>query len=136
MKDHHELVRVAETTRSSERYNASFPRNSGPPVIESRPNWSREFLWSTVLRVLRRHWLLSLAFAVVVSVGVTLISLCLKDVYSPVAHIEVNPPGEQALTTTDVASGQEDSKTDYVQTQIEILQGDELATAVIKNLEL
>ena len=52
------------------------------------------------------------------------------------AHVEVNPPGEQAVSTGDRASAPSDFKTDYLQTQTEILQGDELAAAVIKTLKL
>jgi polysaccharide biosynthesis transport protein len=137
MKDHHEVARVTDMPRSTELYSASFPRNWGPPTSPTQSTWSREFRFSTVLRVLRRHWRLSLAFALVVSVGVTLVTLLLKDTYAPVAHIEVNPPGEQAVSTTDSSSGgPSDSKTDYIQTQTEILQSDELASAVIKTLNL
>jgi polysaccharide biosynthesis transport protein len=137
MKDYRELARVADTPRSTELYSAAFPRNWGPPITGTQANWSREFRFSTVLRVLRRHWRLSLAFASVVSVGVISLTLCLKDSYAPVAHVEVNPPGEQALSTSDTSSGsQADFKTDYIQTQTEILQGDELASAVIKTLKL
>src|SRR3954467_14463575 len=123
MKDHHEVARVTDTPRSTELYSATFPRNWGTPITASQSNWSREFRFATVFRVLRRHWRLSLAFALVVSVGVILLSLFLKDVYAPVAHIEVNPPGEQALSTGDPSSSQADFKTDYLQTQTEILQG-------------
>ncbi|MGI8961572.1 MAG: GumC family protein [Bryobacteraceae bacterium] len=139
MKDHREVVRVADTPRSTELFSAPFPRNWGSPTTStSTPtSWSREFRFSTVFRVLRRHWRLSLAFALVVSVGVVLLTLLLKDTYAPVAHIEVNPPGEQAVSTTDASSGgAADSKTDYLQTQTEILQGDELASVVIKTLKL
>ncbi|MFL6352709.1 MAG: GumC family protein, partial [Bryobacteraceae bacterium] len=130
------LPAVADIPRSAEAFNGAFARNWGTPVVASQPSWTREFRVSTVFRILRRHWRLSLAFALLVSVGVTVLSLLLHDAYAPIAHIEVNSPGEQALTTSDSNSGQSDFKTDYIQTQTEILQGDELASAVIKALKL
>ena len=136
MKDHIEVARVSDTRRSTELYSAPFPRNWGPSASATPPNWNREFRFSTVLRVLLRHWRLSLTFALLVSVGAVLLTLCLKDVYAPVAHIEVNSPGEQALSTGESSATPSDFKTDYLQTQTEILQGDELASAVIKALKL
>ncbi len=136
MKEYRELVHFDEPTRSTEPYNASFAKNwSPPPAAAGRAGWTRDFHWSMAFRVLRRRWLSALTFAVIVAVGVFLLVQHMKDVYSPVAHIEVNPPGMQALSTTDV-TGPEESKPDYLETQIEILKGDELAGEVIKALKL
>lgn len=136
MKEYHELVRVGNAARSPETYDAFFPKQWGTPEVAARPNWTRQFNLSAALRVLRRRWRSALAFAIVVSLGVYLLLLMVKDVYSPVATIEVNPPGQQALTTRDTPTGVDDSKTDYVDTQVQILNSEELAMAVINKLNL
>ncbi len=134
MKEYRELVRAGDESRSADAYDPSF-RNWNPPDT-ARPNWTRQFQLATVLRVLRRRWRSALALAVVISLGVYLILLLMKDVYSPVANIEINPPGDQALTTRDTPGGVDDSKTDYIDTQVHILTGEELAMAVINTLKL
>lgn len=90
--------------------------------------------WEWVCRVIRRHWPWSAAFAVVVIAGVTLAVFLMKPVYQPVARIEVDPPGAEMFSLPSGASSPD--PTDYLETQAKILQSDELAIQVIRELHL
>jgi len=89
---------------------------------------------SLLARVLRRHWRMSAACALGVVASVTIATLLMKPIYEPEVHLEVDAPGNElfALDTTNASS----SDTEYLQTQVQDLQNEELAVAVIRKLHL
>jgi polysaccharide biosynthesis transport protein len=94
-----------------------------------------EFDWERLARVIQKHWRLSFAFTLFVFIATLLIVFRMKDTYSPVSRIEIDPPGSDVFSLKDLMTSQSDDQ-DYVQTQIEILQSDELAIAAIRTLLL
>src|SRR5438309_9330295 len=90
--------------------------------------------WQWISQVMRRHWRWSAAFALLVIAGVTAAVFAMKPVYQPVARIEVDPPGTEMFSLP--GAGSSSDPTDYLETQAKILQSDELAIQVIRNLHL
>ena len=93
-----------------------------------RPEWLRG------LDILRKHWRLSALFAFVVVVTVTVATLMMKPVFEPEARLEVDPPGAEVFSLQGNNSTGE--STDYMETQAQNLQSDELALQVIRKLHL
>jgi polysaccharide biosynthesis transport protein len=91
--------------------------------------------WEQVLRVLRKNLNFVCAFAVVASAFVTLFAFYLKDNYQPVARVEIDPPGSEALSPREAESSFENNQ-EYLETQLQILQSDDLAMRVIRALRL
>src|SRR3954466_14608568 len=60
--------------------------------------------WRQFLRVLRKHWKLSLGFLVVVEIGLALIVFSLENVYESHASIEVEAPAAQNVSLNNGAS--------------------------------
>jgi len=84
--------------------------------------------------LVRRHWRVSAAFGAIVVVAVTMATLLMKPIYEPVARIEIDPPGTEAFSLTSGNSGANEAE--YLETNAQILQSDELAIAVIRTLHL
>jgi len=107
---------------------ASRPERAGHQTAPA----SRDI--SLLARALQRNWRLSAACMLAVVASVTAATLLMKPVYEPEAHLEVDPPGNElfALDVPHVVS----SDTEYLQTQVQNLQSEELAVAVIRKLHL
>ncbi len=103
---------------------------------QSRPSNSRMERpeWLRALNILRNHWRLSALFALVVVVSVTLTTLMMKPVYQPEARLEVDPPGAEVFSLE--GNNNSGASTDYLETQAQNLQSDELALEVIRKLHL
>ena len=94
-----------------------------------------EFDWERAVRTLRMNWRLCLAFVLVIFSLSVLIEFKSPDVYAPIARLEIDPPGSETFSLKDLMNLSSTDQ-DYLQTQIEILQSDELAVDVIRNLRL
>jgi capsular exopolysaccharide synthesis family protein len=94
-----------------------------------------EFDWERAVRILRKNWRLSLAFVLVVFSLSVLIAFKSPDVYEPIARLEIDPPGSETFSLKDLLNLSSTDQ-DYLETQIQILQSDELAIDVIRNLRL
>lgn len=92
--------------------------------------------WREILRILRKHRNVWIAFALAVEVAVALIVFSLANTYEARATLDIEPPSQQAVGFQNDSSGAEPSQPDYVQTQTEILEDDGLALNVISTLHL
>jgi capsular exopolysaccharide synthesis family protein len=99
--------------------------------INSRPEGTE---WLRALDILRKHWRLSALFTLIVVVSVTVATLIMKPVYEPEARLEVDPPGAEVFSLE--GNNNNGASTDYLETQAQNLQSDELALEVIRKLHL
>ncbi len=86
------------------------------------------------LRVLRKHWRLSLAFACAVIACTAIYVFTAKPVYEASTKLEVDA-GNQ-LFSLELANARSDPSTQFSETQAKMLQSDELALAIIRELHL
>ena len=83
--------------------------------------------------ILQRQWRVVTVCTVGAAVVALLASLLMKSIYEPEARLDIDPPGnEQFSITPQAVSGD----TEYLQTQVQNLQSDALAVAVIRQLRL
>jgi len=92
--------------------------------------------WEQAVRVLRKHrW-----FLVAVIGGLTLATgagaYLMRDVYQPTAKLEIDPLGGGIKTLHEIENPISEGDLDYLDTQVQILQGDGLAMRVIRGLRL
>lgn len=95
----------------------------------------RDFRWEGVVRVLRKNARLTILVSGALTTVVILLALSMKDVYQPVARLEIVPLNNGIKSLQE----SEDSQTtdqDYLETQSQILRSDALATSVIRDLHL
>jgi capsular exopolysaccharide synthesis family protein len=85
------------------------------------------------LAVLRRRWRWSLLFALLIIAGVTAVTILMKPVYEPEAHVEVDAPGSEVVSVDHHDNG---GFEDFTETQAQNLQTDALALEVIHTLHL
>ena len=85
--------------------------------------------------VLRRRWLLCLAFTSIVVMATALVSFTMKPVYEPQAQVEVDPAGSEVFSLQSGTSEVGDMDR-IMQTQTEILNSDELAIKLIRQMRL
>ena len=113
-----------ERGRTAPRPERGFHRTAPPAGRDIR----------SLARVLERHWRLSVKCMLVVVVAVAAATLLMRPIYEPEARLEVDPPGNEvfALDVPHVVS----SDTEYLQTQVQNLESEELAVAVIRKLHL
>ncbi len=90
--------------------------------------------WARAFAALRKHWRKSVIFAVSVMITVVLLTILTKPVYTPVARVEIDPPGAE-LFSLDARGGPE-SAPDYLETQARNMQSDQLLISVMKQLQL
>jgi succinoglycan biosynthesis transport protein ExoP len=105
-----------------------------PPETASSLS-TRNFRISLAFYILLRHWRASVLFMAVLCGLVLFVVRQLHDTYSPVAHVEVNAPESLAFSAHETPFSDE-TRPDYMETQIEILKSSELALTVIKALRL
>lgn len=92
--------------------------------------------WREIVRVLHKHRTVAIAFALVVELAVAGVVFLMPNTYEVSSTIDVEPPGQAAIGLQGDASVTTPSQQDYIDTQIEILQGDGLALNVISALHL
>ena len=92
--------------------------------------------WEQAKRVVtsRRHLILGVGFMLMAATFA--IAFSLKNTYQPVARVEIDPleAGIKTLQEIEAANGVSDQ--DYLETQVQILQSEALATRVIRALHL
>lgn len=131
MGNGHELVPLGNRAGSAQLGPPSFP-----PTLEVEPTRRRSELdWERVVRILQKNWRIAFVFAVSTLVVVTVASLRMKDIYEPVARLEIEPPGSEVFSLKDLLNSQGNDQ-EYLLTQVQILQSDELALSVIRTLRL
>jgi uncharacterized protein involved in exopolysaccharide biosynthesis len=117
---------------SSSRYSNEFDRPVYP--LQVQRNHSEHTDWRRAIDILRKHWRLSTLFALAVAVTVTVATLMMKPVYEPQARVEVDPPGAEVFSLQ--GNNNSGTSADYIETQAQNLQNDELTLEVIRKLHL
>ena len=116
-----------------------------PTVIEPRPIIERPLLpipsreykqsdWQRALRLVTKHWRVSAGFLVAVLVLVTAVTLAIKPTYESEGRLQIDPPGAEVFSLDAAGRGASDSE--YIATETQKLQTDDLALAVIRTLNL
>jgi polysaccharide biosynthesis transport protein len=118
----------ARLTGDTDEYSA-LQLSTGSPSLDERKGID----WLHAFGILQKHWRLSALFAAIVMVTVTAVTFLTKPVYEATARIEVDPSGEK-FNLEPGAAGSMDAE--YLETQAQVLQGDSLAIAVIRKLQL
>jgi polysaccharide biosynthesis transport protein len=90
--------------------------------------------WRRAIDILKKHWRLSTLFALGVTVSVTVATLMMKPVFEPQARVEVDPPGAEVFSLQ--GNNNSGASADYIETQAQNLQNDELTLEVIRKLHL
>src|SRR5271165_5437296 len=91
--------------------------------------------WEQVLRVLRKNLKFIVILALAASGLVALFAFRMKDTYQPVATLEIDPAGSEALSPRE-AEGAFEYYQEYLETQLQILLTDELGMRVVRALHL
>jgi capsular exopolysaccharide synthesis family protein len=108
-----------------------FPRHHPfPATVTPAP----ESDWARALIVLHKNWKLAAVFMIAVFASTALVTLFMKPIYEPEAKIEIDPPGREIFSLQANADGSADAE--YLETQAQKLQSDELAVRVIRDLHL
>jgi polysaccharide biosynthesis transport protein len=118
---------------------SNSPRESTDPSQhvsprQSRSNDSQQTDWLRGICILKKHWRASALFATVVVVSATVVTLSMKPVYEPQARLEVDPPGAEVFSLE--GNRNSGASIDYLETQAQNLQNDELTLEVIRKLHL
>jgi succinoglycan biosynthesis transport protein ExoP len=90
--------------------------------------------WLRALKVLAKQWRWSALFAVTVVVVVTAVTFLMKPVYESEGRLQIDPPGAEAFSLDATGVGLIDSE--YIATEAQKLQTDDLALATIRTLHL
>lgn len=116
---------------------------AGPGGIESHAHTFRaldyhhsEFSWEQAVRILRKNGGFGLAISLLLIAGVSAAVILMKDVYQPIARVEIAPPTSGIRTLHEVEAVPEVEDADYFETQTQILESDSLAMSVIRQLKL
>jgi polysaccharide biosynthesis transport protein len=107
-----------------------------PPTTSAHsPMGEQEFNWERFIRILQKHFLISISFALIVAGAVAAVTIRMKDVYEATSRLEVQPMGLDSFSSQDRGTALEVTP-DYLETQAQILKSDELALAVVTTLHL
>lgn len=107
-------------------------KNRGGNLLPSRRPPTRD--WLRALQVLLNQWRWSVLFFVVVVVIVTAATLAMDPVYESEGRLQIDPPGAEAFSLDATGVGLIDSE--YIATEVQKLQTDDLALATIRSLHL
>jgi succinoglycan biosynthesis transport protein ExoP len=83
--------------------------------------------------ILRRQWRVVTSCTLGAATIALVATLLMKPVYEPMARLDIDPPGNEQFSIEPQAVS---SDTEYLQTQVQNLQSDALAVAVIRQLQL
>jgi succinoglycan biosynthesis transport protein ExoP len=90
--------------------------------------------WVKALSILRKRWRFAASVALVITAIAALVIFLMKPEYEPIARIEIDPPGTETFSMqTTAALG---SESQYLETQAQNMQTDDLAIFVIRKLGL
>jgi len=92
--------------------------------------------WREALRTLRKHWKVSLAFAVILEIAIALLVFSMDNTYQARAVLDIEAPGADAIGPNANVVGNTSNVAGYLDTQTEILGSDGLAMSVIDQLHL
>ncbi|HXA00132.1 MAG TPA: polysaccharide biosynthesis tyrosine autokinase [Candidatus Dormibacteraeota bacterium] len=109
-----------------------------PSVLQARDAAEEQSLltWEQAVRVLRKHRLFLFGILSVLSLATVALAFLLRDVYRPVARLEIDPLEGGITTLHEIQNAKSEGDQDYLDTQVQILQSDGLAIRVIRALRL
>lgn len=90
--------------------------------------------WVRAFNVVSKQWRWSALFAVIVTVAITLATLAMRPVYESEGRVQIDPPGSEVFSLDAAGVGLIDSE--YIATEAQKLQTDDLALATIRALNL
>lgn len=125
LSSHHSAAEVGEALP------VISPKERGSNLLPSRRHPTD---WLRALQVVINQWRWSVLFAVVVVVIVTAATLAMKPVYESEGRLQIDPPGAEAFSLDATGVGLIDSE--YIATEVQKLQTDDLALATIRSLHL
>jgi capsular exopolysaccharide synthesis family protein len=96
----------------------------------------RLFTWEQAVRVLRKNRNFAVSVVALLSLATIAGVLLMKDVYQPVARLEVEPVSSGIRTLHEIDDFDSTVNPEYLETQSQILQSDALAVSVIRALNL
>jgi len=105
-----------------------------------RPRRSRAYRrrppsdWLRAFNVVLKQWRWATLFAIIVTAVVTVATLAMKPVYESEGRLQIDPPGAEAFSLNSTGIGLIDSE--YIATEAQKLQTDDLALATIQALHL
>ncbi len=136
-----ELLRKLEQRSKS---TVAIPRRQFYPGLDSRTDvtelqpsvvsGTRDSDWLKARTILRKRWRVAVVFALIMVTGAALVAFLTRPEYQPLGRLEIDPPGSETFTMQ--ANGSSLSETQYLKTQAQNLQTDDLAVAVIRKLGL
>ena len=94
----------------------------------------RETDISRLLRILKNNWRISVLSGIAICATIVVTTFAITPIYESTARLELEAPGTDAFSLSPGSVGA--VETDYLDTQTEILQSDELAIATIQRLRL
>src|SRR5215475_4374390 len=92
--------------------------------------------WEQVARVLQKRKRVFLLVAGGITIAAAIVAFAMRDVYRPVARLEIDPVGAGIKTLHEIESPASEADQDYLETQSQVLQSDGLAMRVIRGLRL
>lgn len=104
------------------------PRNARAYLGRPPSDWLRAF------NVVSKQWRWSALFAIIVVAAVTGATLAMKPVYESEGRLQIDPPGAEVFSLDATGVGLIDSE--YIATEAQKLQTDDLALATIRALHL
>ncbi len=134
MSRNFELMKRLEKSGALEPVRYPIPDQTLAAVRFSTRPPTEETEWMRALHVIRNQWRWAAAFALTVVAGVTAAVFLMAPVYEPTARIEIDPPGAEAFSLQ--APDSRSDWTGYAETQVKTMQSDQLAMAVIHQLDL
>jgi polysaccharide biosynthesis transport protein len=90
--------------------------------------------WQRALGVLSNQWRTIIFFAVIVSAGAAAATFAMRPVYEPEGKLQIDPPGSEVFSLDAAGAGLIDAE--YISTEAQKLQTDDLALATIAELRL
>jgi capsular exopolysaccharide synthesis family protein len=90
--------------------------------------------WLRALKVISKQWRWSVLFAITVVAVVTTVTLLMKPIYESEGRLQIDPPGSEVFSLNATGVGLIDSE--YIATEAQKLQTDDLALATIRALHL
>jgi polysaccharide biosynthesis transport protein len=90
--------------------------------------------WQRAVGVLSNQWRTVVIFAVIVVTVVTGATLAMRPVYEPEGKLQIDPPGSEVFSLDAAGAGLIDAE--YISTEAQKLQTDDLALATIATLHL
>ena len=116
---------------------ATYPSTLAPGYGLHMTQGGGNLRWRRITRTMQKRWPIVAGVVVVCMALLAITVFSLKNTYQATSRIEILPPaGPEAVSLHDQASSQSTTQDDYFQTQLEILQGDALAYAVVERLHL